>query len=136
MSNINTNRKNVKTTNGITIEVEVQFQTKYSMPYSDQNVFTYEIRIYNGNSFGVQLLRRYWKIWESNGTLREVKGEGVIGVQPVLPPNESHRYESFCPIISPIGKMSGTYQMIRLDNNEKFEVEIPEFILNTPQMLN
>lgn len=136
MSNINTNKKNVKTTLGITIEVAVQFQTNYSMPFSDQNVFTYEIKIHNGNSFTVQLMRRYWKIWESNGTIREVKGEGVIGIQPILSPDESHVYESFCPIMSPIGKMTGLYQMIRLDTNEKFEVEIPEFVLNTPPMLN
>jgi len=136
VSNINTNNKNLKTTNGITIEVAVKFQTKYSMPFSDQNVFTYEIKILNGNSFTVQLLRRYWKIWESNGTIREVKGEGVIGLQPVISPGEIHQYESFCPIISPIGKMTGKYQMIRLDSNENFEVDIPEFNLSIPQILN
>ncbi len=136
MSNINTNDRNLKTTHGITIEVKVKFQTKYSMPFSDQNVFTYEIKIHNGNSFTVQLMRRYWKIWESNGTIREVKGEGVIGIQPVIASGEYHQYESFCPIISALGKMTGKYQMIRLDTNEKFEVDIPQFTLTIPQILN
>ena len=32
----------------------------------------------------VQLVNRYWKIIDANGTLQEVRGRGVVGEQPVL----------------------------------------------------
>lgn len=131
-----TKNKPTITTNGITIDVEVSFQENYSVPLSDQHVFTYSIRIYNGNPFTVQLLRRWWEIWESNGTIREVRGEGVIGIQPIITPDTSHTYESFCPIIADMGTMKGKYQMIRLDTEELFEVEIPQFSLIIPRVLN
>jgi ApaG protein len=120
------------TTLGVNVQVEVFFQLKYSIPYSDQNVFTYHIRIFNENKFNVQLLRRHWWIWESNGTRRQVRGEGVIGEQPVILPGTAHQYESFCPIASDIGKMHGKYQMVRLDTNQLFEINIPEFQLIVP----
>ena len=123
-------------TNGIAVEVIVEFQAKFSIPFSDQNVFTYYIRIHNSNQYTVQLLRRHWWIWESNGTNRQVKGEGVIGEQPVLAPGKTHQYQSFCPIASSMGKMSGSYQMIRLDTNDLFEIKIPEFHLIVPEMQN
>ncbi len=123
-------------TQGIRVQVEIQFQVKYSIPYSDQNVFTYYVHIQNSNGFPVQLLRRHWHIWESNGTKRQVRGEGVIGLQPLIPPNGHHNYESFCPISSSIGKMYGKYQMIRLDTNQLFEVIIPEFQLIVPEVQN
>lgn len=135
MSHI-TNKLPNRTTHGITIEVDVQFQKRYSVPNSDQYVFTYGVKIFNGNPFTVQLLRRAWHIWESNGTTRQVKGEGVIGIQPVISPNSFHTYESYCPILAPIGRMLGKYQMIRLDTNEKFEVDIPEFHLVIPDVMN
>ncbi|HNR06633.1 MAG TPA: Co2+/Mg2+ efflux protein ApaG [Saprospiraceae bacterium] len=125
-----------KTTLGVKVAVEVFFQPKYSIPFSDQNVFTYHISIANENPFAVQLLRRHWWIWESNGTRRQVRGEGVIGEQPVIQPGDAHRYESFCPIASDIGKMHGIYQMIRLDNQEIFDIEIPEFQLMVPSVEN
>lgn len=124
------------TTLGVNVQVEVFFQVKYSIPYSDQNVFTYRIRILNENKFNVQLLRRHWWIWESNGTRRQVRGEGVIGEQPVIQSGTAHTYESFCPITSDIGKMHGKYQMLRLDNNQLFEIEIPEFHLIVPLAQN
>lgn len=123
-------------TQGMLVQVEVQFQPKYSIPYSDQNVFTYFVRIHNGNEYPVQLLRRHWWIWESNGTKRQVRGEGVIGIQPVIAPGAHHHYESFCPIGSPIGNMHGKYQMSRLDTNQSFEVLIPQFQLMIPETLN
>lgn len=123
-------------TQGISVQATVHFQSKYSIPYSDQNVFTYHISIHNSNNFPIQLLRRHWFIWESNGTRRQVRGEGVIGKQPVIEPDGTHRYESFCPIGSGIGRMWGKYQMIRLDTNQTLEVVIPEFHLMVPEAQN
>lgn len=136
MSNPNIHFLSRSKTNGVTIEVEVQFQPNFSIPFSDQQVFTYHVKIENGNDFTIQLMRRHWRIWESNGTQRQVKGEGVIGEQPIITPGGMHQYESFCPILSPMGKMEGKYQMLRLDTKEKFEVSIPEFHLLVPEILN
>jgi ApaG protein len=66
----------------------------------------------------------------------EVKGEGVIGVQPIIKPGEIYRYDSYCPLKTDVGYMKGIYQMKRLDNNSLFEVQIPYFELITPSKLN
>ena len=44
-----------------------------------------------------QLKNRYWKIVDSNGSEQEVKGEGVVGEQPILNPGEKFEYASGTP---------------------------------------
>jgi ApaG protein len=61
-----------------------------------------------------------------------VDGPGVVGQQPVLPPGDGFRYTSACPLSTPSGMMVGTYQMIRSDTGEGFEVAIPAFALDSP----
>ena len=39
---------------------------------------------------------------------------------------------SACPLSTPSGMMVGTYQMIRSDTGEEFEVAIPAFALDSP----
>ena len=82
------------------------------------------------------MLRRHWYIFDSNGEHREVEGDGVVGHQPVLMPNEVYEYESACNLTTDIGNMRGEYEMIRLIDKEKFHVEIPTFDLIAPQRLN
>lgn len=124
------------TTNGITISVETQYLTAHSNPRAHKFLFGYRIMIENGSPHTVQLLRRHWVIQESDGQLREVEGEGVVGLQPILAPGEFHEYSSFCDLHTDIGKMSGTYLMVRRDNESLFEVTIPEFRLVAPARLN
>ena len=81
-------------------------------------------------------MRRQWFIFDSNATVREVEGEGVIGVQPVLEPGEVHEYISGCNLKTSIGKMLGSYVMERLVDGKQFHVEIPEFNLIVPYRLN
>ena len=123
-------------TSGIKISVVTEYQSSYSSPLQEHYVFTYRIKIENNSEHTVQLLRRQWFIFDSNATVREVEGEGVIGLQPVLEPGETHEYVSGCNLKTSIGKMLGTYLMEKLIDGKQFHVEIPEFNLIVPYRLN
>jgi ApaG protein len=123
-------------TKGVKITVRTHFQPGFSRPEMSHFLFTYKILIENRSEYSVQLLRRHWFIFDSNGEHREVEGDGVVGQQPVLMPNDIYEYESACNLTTDIGKMRGVYEMIRMIDKEKFEVEIPEFKLIAPQRLN
>lgn len=123
-------------TAGVRVTVKTEYQPSYSNPLQEHFVFTYRIRIENNSENTIQLLRRQWFIFDTNATVREVEGEGVIGLQPVLEPGETHEYVSGCNLKTTIGKMVGTYLMERLIDGKQFHVEIPEFNLIVPYRLN
>jgi ApaG protein len=75
-------------------------------------------------------------IFDSNGTVREVEGEGVVGQQPVLEPGEVHEYVSGCNLRSSMGKMAGTYLVERIIDGKQVRVNIPEFTMIVPYKLN
>lgn len=117
---------------GVEISVETFYQQDYSKPMQSEYMFAYRITIENHNSFPIKLHRRHWNIFDSNGTYREVEGEGVIGVQPVLAPGENYKYVSGCNLHTEMGKMSGNYQMENLDSKKMFDVSIPAFEMIVP----
>lgn len=123
-------------TKGIQITVRTSFQSAFSRPEMSHFLFTYRILIENRSEYSIQLLRRHWYIFDSNGEHREVEGDGVVGQQPILMTNEVYEYESACNLITDMGKMRGTYEMMRIIDKETFEVDIPEFKLIAPQRLN
>jgi uncharacterized protein affecting Mg2+/Co2+ transport len=41
-----------------------------------------------------------------------------------------------CNLSQQIGKMWGTYEFINVETGERFEVEIPAFVMATPLVLN
>jgi ApaG protein len=125
-----------KISEGVKITVENAYQPEYSDPAQQEYLFAYKITIENNNSFPVQLLRRYWFIADSTGENREVEGEGVVGVQPVINPGKSYQYISTCNLQSELGKMKGMYLLENLHNKKTFEVIIPEFQLQVPYKLN
>ena len=123
-------------TEGVRVSVLTQYQPEYSSPMQAHFVFTYRIAIENHSEHTIQLLRRHWFIHDSNGTMREVEGEGVVGQQPILEPGEVHEYVSGCNLRTSIGKMAGTYLMERVMDGKQFRVTIPEFMMITPYRLN
>lgn len=125
-----------KISEGIKITTRVQFKEEYSEPDNNYFVFFYRITIENFTDLEVQLLRRHWDIFDSNGIKTVVEGEGVVGEKPVLAPGELYSYESACNLESGIGSMSGFYEMMKSENGELFQVEIPEFVMEVPYMLN
>lgn len=123
-------------TDGVKVSVETMYQSEYSNPAQEHYMFAYKITIENLGDYTVQLMRRHWQIFDSNGSIREVEGEGVVGEQPVIEPGEQHEYVSGCNLKTDIGSMKGTYLMRRLIDNREVEVKIPEFQLVAPYRLN
>jgi len=117
---------------GVEVCVETFYQQDYSNPMQSEYMFAYRIAIENHNSFPVKLHRRHWHIFDSNGSYREVEGEGVVGVQPVLSPGEKYQYVSGCNLKTEMGKMHGTYQMENLNSKQLFDVNIPAFEMFVP----
>lgn len=125
-----------KVTEGVSVTVETFYQPDYSNPVSGEFMFAYRITLQNNNSFPVRLLRRHWYIFDSNGTQREVEGEGVVGVQPQINPGEQYQYVSGCNLRTEMGKMFGTYTMENISAKKQFEVKIPVFDMIVPFKMN
>ena len=123
-------------TNDISVKVETFYQQKVSQPEFNNFVFAYRVTIDNHSQFSVKLLRRHWFIVDSNGVKKEVEGEGVIGLQPIIEPNLNHSYISGCNLGTDMGKMYGTYTMERVMDGIEFDIEIPEFYLIAPVRMN
>ncbi len=121
-----------KISEGVEISVETFYQADYSNPSNNEFMFAYRITIENHNRFTVKLLRRQWYIFDSNGENREVEGEGVVGVQPVLLPEQQFQYVSGCNLRTEMGRMNGTYLMENQNNKETFTVNIPSFEMMAP----
>jgi len=124
-----------KITKGIRVQVESFYLDTHSIPEDNHYVFAYHIRIKNLSQRKVHLMRRHWIITDSSGELNEVKGDGVVGEQPVLAPDEEYEYTSGSHLKTPVGTMQGTYQMSSADG-DKFEVTIPCFTLSVPGKIN
>ncbi len=125
-----------KISEGVTVSVETFYQPDYSNPANNEFMFAYRITIENNNSFPVKLLRRHWYIFDATSNLREVEGEGVIGVQPIINPGTKYQYISGCNLKTEMGKMYGTYQMENVNNKKLFSVVIPAFEMTVPFKLN
>tara|TARA_B100002051_G_C16334966_1_gene438815 strand:+ start:170 stop:562 length:393 start_codon:yes stop_codon:yes gene_type:complete len=120
-----------KTTKKINITVNPYYLEEQSEPEDQHYVWAYQVVIDNQGSERVQLKNRYWKIIDSNGSQQEVRGEGVVGEQPILNPGEKFEYTSGTPLSTPSGFMGGHYEMETIKGS-KFEAEIPQFSLDSP----
>jgi ApaG protein len=122
-------------TRGIRVRAESEYRPERSRPADKHWFFSYTIRIANEGPETVRLLSRHWVITDADGEVQEVRGPGVVGEQPVLPPGEAFEYTSFCPLATAFGTMHGTYQMIT-DAGESFDAEIAPFVLGEPYSIN
>lgn len=120
-----------ETTRAITVEVQAYFLDDQSSPIDNIYVWAYHVHIKNNGQQQVQLLNRYWSITDETGNVQEVRGEGVVGEQPVLKPGESFEYTSGTPLPTPSGFMLGAYQMVCADG-EEFDAAVPAFSLDSP----
>lgn len=69
------------------------------------------------------------------GHKEEIKGPGVVGLQPKINPKQIFEYESICPLQTGSGSMHGWFSFLS-KNGEPFNVEIPEFYLISPQSVH
>jgi ApaG protein len=123
------------TTDGIRVQVHSFYLADRSSPREGQFYFAYTIRITNVGQETAQLLTRHWIITDAEGEVQEVRGEGVVGKQPVLEPGQAFEYTSYCPLKTNVGTMHGTYTMIR-PSGETFQARIAPFTLAVPNALN
>jgi ApaG protein len=118
-------------TRQIEVTVEPNFLAERSSAEDGRYFWSYTIAITNAGSETVQLKTRYWVITDASGRRQEVRGEGVIGEQPVLAPGERFEYTSGVPLTTASGFMTGRYQMVS-ESGERFEIEVPTFSLDSP----
>ncbi len=123
-------------TNDIQIIVEVEFQQKQPAGMLMENIFAYRVTIQNKSDFTITVLRRHWFIHDCQHTIREVEGEGVVGIQPRIVPGAQYQYVSGCNIKSDIGKMHGYYTVERHIDGKIIKVVIPSFNMIVPYLMN
>ena len=121
--------------NNINIKVISHFVKSRSLPENFIFLFSYDVKIKNNGDSEVQLLSRYWHIQDGDGNVEEVRGPGVIGLQPLIKPGMMFEYSSFCPLKTPLGIMSGSYQM-KLKSEEIFDAPIPAFSLHATEHID
>ena len=119
----------------VTVLVESTYLEDHSDPFEDSYLWAYKVKIKNNGNEKIKLISRHWKIFDSNGNLREVKGKGVVGEQPTIEPGDEFEYTSGTPLKTSSGLMHGSYKMESWDGKE-FQVEIPAFSLDIPNKEN
>ena len=120
-------------TAGVMVRVEPQFLPEESEPDDGHFVWAYTIEIENRRADPVQLMSRFWRITDENGLTQEVRGEGVIGQQPVIAPGQRFRYTSAAPLSAPSGVMGGAYSM-QGAKGDIFDIDVPLFALDSPHV--
>ena len=121
--------------NKIKVDVETRYIEDQSNPEQNYYVFAYTITIKNKGRQNAQLLTRHWVITDSNSKIQEVRGDGVVGEQPLLKPGEQFVYTSGTMLETAVGTMKGSYQMLA-DDGSHFDAQIDEFVLSTPRVLH
>jgi ApaG protein len=128
-------KDNTLISHGILINVVSQYVAEQSNEAEQQFVFSYTITMTNQGTESIQLINRHWLITDANGESHTVSGEGVIGQQPHIRPQQSFTYTSGCVLKSPLGNMQGHYQMQQA-SEKLIQVNIPLFRLAKPNILN
>ena len=118
-------------TRQIEVTVEPNFMPERSSVENSRYFWSYTIVITNAGDQTVQLRTRHWIITDASGQRQEVRGEGVVGEQPVLAPGERFDYTSGVPLSTASGFMTGRYQMVT-ESGERFEIDVPTFSLDCP----
>jgi ApaG protein len=117
------------------INIQITANSMYlpdqSSPENNRFMWSYDITIANQSDEIVQVLNRYWRITDMRGKVEEVRGSGVIGLQPLIKPGKEFGYSSFAQLSTPQGTMEGRYEIQSLDE-EIFLVDIPKFVLTCP----
>ena len=119
----------------VVISVKTEFIEERS--YIKENIyfFSYTVTIENKGIQSIQLISRHWLIDNAHNERFEIKGEGVVGEQPIIQAGDIFTYSSGTEIDTPLGSMLGTYHMVT-EEGIKFDAKIPKFELNMPRTLH
>ncbi|WP_413792931.1 MULTISPECIES: Co2+/Mg2+ efflux protein ApaG [unclassified Pseudomonas] len=119
----------------VDVSVTTRFLAEQSQPEHDRFAFAYSIIVRNNGSMPARLLSRHWVITDGDGHVEEVRGEGVVGQQPLIDAGKSHSYSSGTVMTTKVGTMQGTYQMLAEDGT-RFDAVIKPFRLAVPGALH
>ena len=118
-------------TSAIRVRVTPRFLEDQSTPDEGRYFWAYAVEIINEGTETVQLKTRRWLITDGNGRQETVRGPGVVGKTPTLGPGQRFEYTSGCPLTTPSGIMSGSYQM-EIAGGKMLDIAIPSFSLDSP----
>jgi ApaG protein len=118
-------------TSSIRVRVTPRFLEEQSSPDEGRYFWAYTVEIVNEGDETVQLKTRRWLITDANGRQETVRGPGVVGKTPTLSPGQRFEYTSGCPLTTPSGIMSGSYQM-QNGGGQMIDVLVPSFSLDSP----
>lgn len=113
------------------IDTTTVYVESESAPDQHRYFFAYKMTIKNTGNTTAQLMSRHWIITDALGHIEEVRGPGVVGLQPKITSGQTFEYDSACPLRTSSGSMKGFYEFLGEDG-ETFTVEIPEFFLIAP----
>lgn len=120
---------------GIDIQTQVNYLPEQSDEAGNRFVFSYTITITNLGTEPARLISRHWIITDAHNHVQEVRGQGVVGEQPLLKPSQSFEYTSGTVLATQVGTMRGSYQM-QAEDGTQFEIGIPQFVLSVPRVLH
>lgn len=119
----------------IDVSVVSHYLPEQSQPEQNRFAFSYTVTISNNGQVPAKLLSRHWIITNGDGRVQEVRGAGVIGLQPLITPGHRHTYSSGTVMSSRVGTMQGSYQMLAEDG-KRFDALIAPFRLAVPGSLH
>jgi len=120
----------------IHIKVDTQYVGKqFKNPTTEVFVFKYTVNITNMSEQPLTLKSRYWLITNGDGEKIEVSGDGVVGEQPTIAPNQTYQYSSASMLKTEVGSMQGYYEFEQQDKS-RYKAQIPIFRLAVPNVLH
>lgn len=118
-------------TRDIVVRASPDYLAHESDHENGRHAWAYTIEIENLGTKPVRLMQRRWIITDAHGLTREVRGDGVVGQQPLIEPGARFTYTSSAALPTATGMMYGAYTMTDADG--AFEAAIPAFPLEAPQ---
>ena len=119
----------------VDVSVVTRYLPEQSQPELQRFAFAYTITVHNKGSIAAKLLSRHWVITDGDGHVEEVRGAGVVGLQPLIEPGGQHVYSSGSVITTKVGTMQGSYLMQAQDDHQ-FKAIIAPFRLAVPGALH
>ena len=115
-------------TDGVRVRVGARYLPEHSDLSNGSHMFAYRVVLTNEGERNARLISRRWIIVDADNDRREVRGPGVVGLNPDLVPGGRFEYSSHCPLSTKWGTMEGGFLMEREDG-EEFEVQVGRFML-------
>ncbi|MCH2160274.1 MAG: Co2+/Mg2+ efflux protein ApaG [Phycisphaerales bacterium] len=122
-------RGSVTLTEGIEVTVSPSFLPEHSDPESGRWIFAYQVVIENRSKTAWTLRSRHWLIIDGDGEQHDVRGPGVVGLQPKIDPGSTFSYSSFCPLPTAWGTMEGSF-LLQDEAGSELIARISRFFLS------